>query len=87
MGCPKNPKKLWILSWNGAHGSVDTRVERFGSYSWGEYKVQKKCPKCKVSHGYAIRDEVTMQKRGYDVEKLQKLSGGLMCSKDAIDLK
>lgn len=84
MSCPKNKKKLWILKWHGPHDSKDDTVRVFGFSSWSKYEVTKSCPLCGVSLGFILRSEETMQRFGYNVSKLQKLSSS---STDAEDLR
>lgn len=87
MGCPSNPKKFLGIRYNGSHDYIDDHVSRFGEFSWAKYVVSRKCSKCGLQHGDAILSEATMQRYGYDVKKLQKLSFWDHISADAKDLK
>lgn len=87
MGCPLNSKKLLFISWNGSHKIEHTHVSRWGSWSWHKYEVDRSCSICGCGFDSVILNEAQMQARGYDLNKLRKISSRDIFSKEASELK
>lgn len=88
MGCPQNPRKFLGIRYNGPHNYVDKSV--FGTLSSNAiYEVSRVCNLCGLNYGSVYRSEAKMQDLGYDIKKLQRISGWdpLRGMKNAKDLK
>lgn len=72
MGCPMNPKKLWIFNYEGPCDMKMVYIKASGTK--GRYHVTYRCERCDSSEESLFVDAKVLIRAGLDGKKLAEMS-------------